>query len=220
MSTNPEEYFYCFTERRFKPKTYPCRLCGRCFTYSETRGCHENVVCRRRTISSKEEDEPYKCTKCDFVLMNSNDFDLHTVMKCSHKLQSLNTHGKSFQCGTVSWFMHALSSYSEDELPTPLGNQYCCVKEDACRHLMRWIPKPLWDHNESSSVARAWYYRQILLITQKSSCSFQFWTIFSPCVLLSFDQDMRGEKTLIQTLACQLSSTLMQLLFQTRTGPN
>ena len=28
-------------------------------------------------------------------------------------------------------------------------------------------------------------------------------------LLLSFDQDMRVEKTLIQTLACQLSSTLM-----------
>ena len=32
-------------------------------------------------------------------------------------------------------------------------------------------------------------------------------------VLFSFDQDMRVEKTLLQTLACQLSSTLMQLLF-------
>ena len=32
-------------------------------------------------------------------------------------------------------------------------------------------------------------------------------------LLFSFDQDMRVEKTLIQTLACQLSSTLMQLLF-------
>ena len=32
-------------------------------------------------------------------------------------------------------------------------------------------------------------------------------------LLFSFDQDMRIEKTLIQTLACQLSSTLMQLLF-------
>ena len=32
-------------------------------------------------------------------------------------------------------------------------------------------------------------------------------------VLFSFDQDMRVEKTLIQTLACQLSSTFMQLLF-------
>ena len=32
-------------------------------------------------------------------------------------------------------------------------------------------------------------------------------------LLFSFDQDTRREKTLIQTLACQLSSTLMQLLF-------
>ena len=32
-------------------------------------------------------------------------------------------------------------------------------------------------------------------------------------LLFSFDQDMRVEKTLIQTLACQLSSILMQLLF-------
>ena len=32
-------------------------------------------------------------------------------------------------------------------------------------------------------------------------------------LLFSFDQDMRVEKILIQTLACQLSSTLMQLLF-------
>ena len=32
-------------------------------------------------------------------------------------------------------------------------------------------------------------------------------------LLFSFDQDMRVEKTLIQTLACKLSSTLMQLLF-------
>ena len=32
-------------------------------------------------------------------------------------------------------------------------------------------------------------------------------------LLFSFDQDMRVEKTLIQTLTCQLSSTLMQLLF-------
>ena len=32
-------------------------------------------------------------------------------------------------------------------------------------------------------------------------------------LFFSFDQDMRVEKTLIQTLACQLSSTLMQLLF-------
>ena len=32
-------------------------------------------------------------------------------------------------------------------------------------------------------------------------------------LLFSFDQDMRVEKTLIQTLASQLSSTLMQLLF-------
>ena len=32
-------------------------------------------------------------------------------------------------------------------------------------------------------------------------------------LLLSFDQDMIVEKTLIQTLASQLSSTLMQLLF-------
>ena len=32
-------------------------------------------------------------------------------------------------------------------------------------------------------------------------------------LLFSFDQDRRVEKTLIQTLACQLSSTLMQLLF-------
>ena len=32
-------------------------------------------------------------------------------------------------------------------------------------------------------------------------------------LLFSFDQDTRVEKTLIQTLACQLSSTLMQLLF-------
>ena len=32
-------------------------------------------------------------------------------------------------------------------------------------------------------------------------------------LLFWFDQDMRVEKTLIQTLACQLSSTLMQLLF-------
>ena len=31
--------------------------------------------------------------------------------------------------------------------------------------------------------------------------------------LFSFDLGMRDEKTLIQTLACQLSSTLMQLLF-------
>ena len=31
--------------------------------------------------------------------------------------------------------------------------------------------------------------------------------------LLSFDQDVRVEKTLIQTLACQLSSTFIQLLF-------
>ena len=31
--------------------------------------------------------------------------------------------------------------------------------------------------------------------------------------LFSFNQDMRVEKTLIQTLACQLSSTLAQLLF-------
>ena len=32
-------------------------------------------------------------------------------------------------------------------------------------------------------------------------------------LLFSFDQDMRVEKTLIQTPAFQLSSTLMQLLF-------
>ena len=32
-------------------------------------------------------------------------------------------------------------------------------------------------------------------------------------ILFSFDQDIRVEKTLIQTLASQLSSTLMQLLF-------
>ena len=32
-------------------------------------------------------------------------------------------------------------------------------------------------------------------------------------LLFSFDQDMIAEKTLIQTLASQLSSTLMQLLF-------
>ena len=32
-------------------------------------------------------------------------------------------------------------------------------------------------------------------------------------LLFSFDQDMKVEKTLIQTLACQLLSTLMQLLF-------
>ena len=32
-------------------------------------------------------------------------------------------------------------------------------------------------------------------------------------LLFSFDQDMRVEKTFIQTLTCQLSSTLMQLLF-------
>ena len=32
-------------------------------------------------------------------------------------------------------------------------------------------------------------------------------------LLFSFDQDMGVEKTLIQTLACQLSSTPMQLLF-------
>ena len=32
-------------------------------------------------------------------------------------------------------------------------------------------------------------------------------------LLFSFDQDMRVEKTLIQTLASQLSSTLMQLLY-------
>ena len=32
-------------------------------------------------------------------------------------------------------------------------------------------------------------------------------------LLLSFDQDMRVEKTLKQTLTCELSSTLMQLLF-------
>ena len=32
-------------------------------------------------------------------------------------------------------------------------------------------------------------------------------------LLFSFDQDTRVEKTLLQTLACQLSSTLMQLLF-------
>ena len=32
-------------------------------------------------------------------------------------------------------------------------------------------------------------------------------------LLFSFDQDMRVEKTLLQTLPCQLSSTLMQLLF-------
>ena len=32
-------------------------------------------------------------------------------------------------------------------------------------------------------------------------------------LLLSFDQDMRVEKTLIQTLTCQFVSTLMQLLF-------
>jgi mitochondrial fission protein ELM1 len=32
-------------------------------------------------------------------------------------------------------------------------------------------------------------------------------------LLFSFDRDMRAEKTLMQTLASQLSSTLMQLLF-------
>ena len=32
-------------------------------------------------------------------------------------------------------------------------------------------------------------------------------------LLFSFDRDIRVEKTLIQTLACQLSKTLMQLLF-------
>ena len=32
-------------------------------------------------------------------------------------------------------------------------------------------------------------------------------------LLFSFDQDMGVEKTLIQTLSCQLSSTFMQLLF-------
>ena len=32
-------------------------------------------------------------------------------------------------------------------------------------------------------------------------------------LLFSFEQDMRVEKALIQTVACQLSSTLMQLLF-------
>jgi hypothetical protein len=32
-------------------------------------------------------------------------------------------------------------------------------------------------------------------------------------LLFSFDRGMRGEKTLIQTLTSQLSSTLMQLLF-------
>ena len=32
-------------------------------------------------------------------------------------------------------------------------------------------------------------------------------------LLFSFDQDMGVEKTLIQTVACQLSSTLMELLF-------
>ena len=32
-------------------------------------------------------------------------------------------------------------------------------------------------------------------------------------LLFSFDQDMRVGKTLIQTLACQLSSTLVQFLF-------
>ena len=37
--------------------------------------------------------------------------------------------------------------------------------------------------------------------------------INSRAILFSLDQDMRVEKTLIQTLAPQLSSTLMQLLF-------
>ena len=32
-------------------------------------------------------------------------------------------------------------------------------------------------------------------------------------LLFWFDRDLSVEKTLIQTLACQLSSTLMQLLF-------
>ena len=40
---------------------------------------------------------------------------------------------------------------------------------------------------------------------------FQFSSTLIP-PLFSFDQDMRVEKTLIQTLTCQLSSTVLQLL--------
>ena len=50
----------------------------------------------------------------------------------------------------------------------------------------------------------------------KENVRFKFYSLCLSTLmqlLFSFDEDMRVEKTLIQTLAFQLSSTLMQLLF-------
>ena len=59
-------------------------------------------------------------------------------------------------------------------------------------------------HQLLFSLTRTWELRKF---------SYKLSLFNSHQLLFSFDQDMRIEKTLIQTLACQLSSTLMQLLF-------
>ena len=105
-------FFLKLVRGKSKRKAYPCRICGRCFAYQETRDCHEDVICR----GNATKEQALNCLRCHSNLENPQDYDLHTVMKCSPKRQNRKTEGIWSTKAIIKLFLISLYSHCSSKL--------------------------------------------------------------------------------------------------------